>query len=121
MKPNTPRLAVWTDAYYASFNIQQVGKPAAPMVVAYDRSHMLLGQTALGPVSRQPAARTNFLPADFDGTSAAFGRTGFLRGSGRIHLPESLAIPCGLRQPKQLNLYPHRDIAVLGVQCRVLA
>ena len=77
MKPNTPRLAVWTDAYYASFNIQQVGKPAAPMVVAYDRSHMLLGQTALGPVSRQPAARTNFLPADFDGTRQPSGEPDF--------------------------------------------
>src|ERR1019366_2633022 len=67
IKPNTPRLAVWPDAYYASFNIQQSGKPAAPMVVAYDRSNMLLGQPARGPVSFQPAARTNLLPSDFDG------------------------------------------------------
>jgi len=71
LNPSTPRLAVWSDAYYASFNIQPAGKPAAPMVVAYDRSHMIVGQTALKPVSRQPKApvRTNFLPADFDGAT----------------------------------------------------
>jgi hypothetical protein len=68
MTPNTPRLAVWPDAYYASFNIQQLAKSAAPMVVAYDRTNMLGGQPARGPVSFQPAARTNLLPSDFDGT-----------------------------------------------------
>jgi hypothetical protein len=70
MTPSTPRLAVWTDAYYASFNIKQAGKAAAPMVVAYDRTNMLAGQPARGPVSFQPKARTNLLPSDFDGTQA---------------------------------------------------
>ena len=68
LTPNTPRLAVWTDAYYASFNIQQTGKAAAPMAVAYDRTNMLAGQPARGPVVFQPAARINLLPSDFDGS-----------------------------------------------------
>lgn len=67
LTPNTPRLAVWPDAYYASFNVQQAVKTAAPMVVAYDRTNMLAGQAARGPVSFEPAARTNLLPSDFDG------------------------------------------------------
>ena len=67
MTPNTPRLAVWPDAYYASFNVQQPGKAAAPMAAAYDRINMLAGQPARGPVSFLPAARTNLLPSDFDG------------------------------------------------------
>jgi len=69
LKPNTPRLAVSTDAYYASFNLPRSGKAPAPMVVAYDRAHMLLGQKAQTPVSFRPSARTNFLPSDFDGTA----------------------------------------------------
>jgi hypothetical protein len=67
LKPNTPRLAVWTDAYYASFNFPRSGKAPAPLVVAYDRAHMLLGQKAMAPVSFRPSARINFLPSDFDG------------------------------------------------------
>ena len=81
--PNTPRLAVWPDAYYASFNVQQPGKAAAPMVVAYDRSNMLAGQPARGPVSFLPAARTNLLPSDFDGAqSPAPGEPNFYMGVG---------------------------------------
>jgi hypothetical protein len=81
--PSTPRLAVWPDAYYASFNIQQTGKPAAPMVAAYDRTNMLLGQPARGPVSFQPAARTNLLPSDFDGAvPPATGEPNFYMGVG---------------------------------------
>ena len=67
LTPNTARLAVWPDAYYASFNVQQAGRAAAPRVVAYDRTNMLAGEPARGPVSFQPAARTNLLPSDFDG------------------------------------------------------
>lgn len=66
--PTAPRLAVWPDAYYASFNARPTGKPLTPMVVAYDRTKMLTGQSVRAPVTFVPPARTNFLPSDFDGS-----------------------------------------------------
>ena len=71
LNPSIPRLAVWSDAYYASFNIQPSGEAAAPMVVAYDRADMLVNGTVLTPVGRRPKkpARTYFLPADYDGAT----------------------------------------------------
>jgi hypothetical protein len=66
--PSSPRLAVWPDAYYASFNVQPSGKRAAPLVVAYDRTNMLAGLNARGPIRFHPSALTNLLPADFDGS-----------------------------------------------------
>jgi hypothetical protein len=65
--PNTPRLAVWTDAYYASFNAVS-GTRKIPLVVAYDRTNMLAGTPARSPIFFQPAAQTDLLPSDFDGT-----------------------------------------------------
>lgn len=83
MTPDTPRLAVWPDAFYASFNVRQTGKAAAPFVVAYDRTNMLAGRPARGPVSFQPAARTNLLPSDFDGaTPPSLGTPEFYMGVG---------------------------------------
>jgi len=67
--PSRPRLGVWPDAYYASFNIQPSGEAAAPLAVAYDRLDMIKGHAALAPVVRHPKAQINFLPADFDGST----------------------------------------------------
>jgi hypothetical protein len=65
--PGAPRLAVWPDAYYASFNLQS-GNKSVPYVVAYDRTNMLAGLPARKPISFLPAVRRNILPGDFDGT-----------------------------------------------------
>jgi len=67
--PNTPRLAVWPDAYYASFNAVS-GTRTVPLVVAYDRTGMLAGSEPRDPISFQPAAQADLLPADFDGSVA---------------------------------------------------
>jgi len=83
LTPNTPRLAVWPDAYYASFNVTQPGRSAAPLVAAYDRANMLLGQAARGPITFQPSARINLLPSDFDGaTPPANGEPNFYMNVG---------------------------------------
>src|SRR5215471_8234763 len=70
--PDYGKLAVWPDAYYASFNIYQDGPAGTflgPMAVAYDRVNMLNGSTARAPVAFQ-LSPPNFslLPSDFDGT-----------------------------------------------------
>jgi hypothetical protein len=87
--PSTPRLAVWPDAYYASFNLQS-GSKTVPFVVAYDRTNMLAGLPARTPISFQPAARAYLLPADFDGTQPpVLGEPAFyavLGGPNVIHL-----------------------------------
>jgi hypothetical protein len=87
--PSTPRLAVWPDAYYASFNLQS-GSKSVPFVVAYDRTNMLAGLTARTPISFLPAARTYMLPGDFDGTQPpALGEPAFyavLGGPNLINL-----------------------------------
>ena len=67
LTPNTPRLAVSPEAYYASFNVQQAVKTAAPMVMASDRTNMLAGQAARGPVELRARRATDLLPSDFDG------------------------------------------------------
>ncbi|HWT81502.1 MAG TPA: hypothetical protein VN648_22130, partial [Candidatus Methylomirabilis sp.] len=70
--PDYGKLAVWPDAYYASFNIYQggpAGKFLGPMVVAYDRTMMLTGRMARGPIAFQlTSADFSLLPSDFDGT-----------------------------------------------------
>jgi hypothetical protein len=88
--PNTPRLAVWPDGYYASFNLVS-GTQSRPYVVAFDRTNMLAGLPARPPVSFLPSARTNMLSADFDGTQPP--------ASGE---PEFYAVRGG---PNVINIY----------------
>lgn len=69
--PGSPKLAVWPDAYYVSFNIMRGGLPAGAMAAAYDRTNMLAGNPARPAVAFQlTPADTNLLPSDFDGTVA---------------------------------------------------
>lgn len=70
--PDYGKMAVWPDAYYASFNVYQGSATGAylyPMVVAYDRTSMLAGSAARPPITFQ-ASPIDFslLPSDFDGT-----------------------------------------------------
>ena len=70
--PGYGKLAVWPDAYYASFNIYQngpTGQFVGPMVVAFDRANMLTGSKARPPIAFQlTPADFSLLPSDFDGT-----------------------------------------------------
>jgi hypothetical protein len=70
--PDYGKLAVWPDAYYASFNIYQnspTGRFLGPIVVAYDRANMLTGSQARPAIAFQlTPADFSLLPSDFDGT-----------------------------------------------------
>jgi hypothetical protein len=72
--PDYPKLAVWPDAYYASFNIYQGsagGTFLYPLAVAYDRTNMLAGSAARNPIAfTGTASDFNPLPSDVDGTVA---------------------------------------------------
>jgi hypothetical protein len=63
-----PKISVWPDAYYASYNLFSGGSQLGAMACAYDRTAMLAGSVAtslchLGPFD------FSFLPADLDGTT----------------------------------------------------
>ena len=63
-------MAVWPDGYYETFNMFQNGQTyVGPDVCAYDRSKMLLGQSATQVCFQQTAAVDPMLAADMDGTT----------------------------------------------------
>ena len=70
-----PKIGSWPDAYYLSFNVFNSGGTAylGPQPVAFDRSKMLAGQTAMfitpGVVGNPSGSNEDYLmPSDFDGT-----------------------------------------------------
>ncbi|MDQ4041898.1 MAG: hypothetical protein M3141_09140, partial [Actinomycetota bacterium] len=87
--PDYPKLGVWPDAYYTTFNMFQ-GGIAGVLVCAYERASMLAG----GPASQQcvgPGASWggSLLPADLDGsTPPPAGSPNYLLnlGSSRLNL-----------------------------------
>ena len=67
-----PKLGVWPDGYYASFNMFTGGQTyAGPEPVAFERSAMLTGATARFQTrSALGSSASPLLPSDFDGTIA---------------------------------------------------
>ena len=70
--PDYPKLAVWPDAYYASFNIFLNGAIfIGPDACAFDRTNMLTGAAARPMQCFQQSSSLNpLLPSDLDGTTA---------------------------------------------------
>jgi hypothetical protein len=68
--PDYPKLSVWPDAYYITFNMFAGNSFAGSEACAYDRAKMLAGQPAtqicFGPTSSVASA----LPSDLDGSTA---------------------------------------------------
>ena len=67
--PDYPKLGVWPDAYYATFNIFSP-KFAGAMACAYDRAKMLAGDAATAVCFQQPSNVSSLLPSDLDSTLA---------------------------------------------------
>jgi hypothetical protein len=63
--PDYPKLGVWPDAYYATFNIF-APKFAGAMACAYDRAKMLAGDAATAVCFQQPSNVSSLLPSDLD-------------------------------------------------------
>jgi hypothetical protein len=64
--PDYPKLAVWPDAYYITFNMFN-GVFVGPTVCAYDRSNMLQGNSASQVCFSLGNTYASLLPADFEG------------------------------------------------------
>jgi hypothetical protein len=72
-----PKLGVWPDAYYISFNMF-TNVFVGPAACAMDRNAMLAGAAATIQCFQQTSAFTTLLPADMDGTiQPAAGEPGF--------------------------------------------
>jgi len=69
--PDYPKLGVWPDAYYISFNIFNNGTTfAGAKVCAYDRAAMLAGAAASQECFQLSNSFGGLLPSDLDGTNA---------------------------------------------------
>jgi hypothetical protein len=66
-----PKLGVWPDAYYASFNMftSETGPLLGARACAFDRSKMLIGASATAQCFQLGTAYSGLLPSDLDGSS----------------------------------------------------
>ncbi len=63
-----PKFGVWPDAYYGSYNIFQNGATfVGAEACAYNRSAMLVGNTALAVCFQRSTSDASLLPSDLDG------------------------------------------------------
>ena len=63
--PDYPKVDVWPDGYYASFNIFSPSFAGA-LACAYDRSNMLAGNPATAICFQEPKSVGSLLPSDLD-------------------------------------------------------
>jgi hypothetical protein len=69
--PDYPKLGVWPDAYYITFNMFVNGSAfAGPEMCAYDRAKMLAGQAATQKCFTLGTNDGGLLPSDLDGPTA---------------------------------------------------
>ena len=75
--PDYPKLGIWPDAYYMSFNIFNNGQTfAGAQACAFDRASMLTGAAANAVCFQQSNSVASLLPSDLDGASSALGGPG---------------------------------------------
>ena len=68
--PDYPKLGVWTDAYYITYNIFANGATfSGPKVCAFDRGSMLTGAAATQQCFQLGTSVHSLLPSDLDGTT----------------------------------------------------
>ncbi|MGO4701189.1 hypothetical protein [Dyella sp. 2RAB6] len=87
--PDYPKLGVWPDAYYISFNMFSGNSFSGAKVCAYDRSKMLGGQAATQQCFQLSSSYGSLLPADLDGATAPpAGAPDYLLnfGTGKLNL-----------------------------------
>jgi hypothetical protein len=68
--PDYPKLGVWSDGYYASFNIFSGNSFSGARACAFDRSKMLSGAAATMVCFQNSSSIASLLPSDLDGATA---------------------------------------------------
>ena len=87
--PDYPKLAVWPDAYYITFNLFGSSGFAGGMACAYDRAKMLVSQPATQQCYNLGTSYGGLLPSDVDGrTPPPAGSPDFILnyGTNRLNL-----------------------------------
>jgi len=79
--PDYPKMGVWPDGYYATFNMFKGGRFQGARVCVYDRAQMLLGNPAGQWCAAPNASYGSLLPSDLDGKSADLGNTSCVGGA----------------------------------------
>jgi hypothetical protein len=65
--PDYPKMGVWPDGYYITFNMFSGNSFSGPKVCAYDRAKMLAGQAATQQCVQLSSSYGSVLPSDLDG------------------------------------------------------
>jgi hypothetical protein len=68
--PDYPKMGVWSDAYYETFNMFNGNTFAGAKLCAYDRNAMLSGAAATQQCFQLSTSYGGVLPADLDGSTA---------------------------------------------------
>jgi hypothetical protein len=68
--PDYPKLGVWPDGYYISFNMFSGNSFVGARVCAFDRNAMLVGATATQQCFQLSSSYASLLPSDLDGSTA---------------------------------------------------
>jgi hypothetical protein len=68
--PDYPKLGVWPDGYYASFNMFSGNSFVGARACAFDRSAMLAGSAATQVCFQKSSSVPSLLPSDLDGATA---------------------------------------------------
>ncbi|GAC1625397.1 MAG: hypothetical protein NVS9B13_20750 [Candidatus Acidiferrum sp.] len=68
--PDYPKLTVWSDGYYASFNMFSGNSFAGSRACAFNRSAMLAGTAATQICFQESTSVASLLPSDLDGATA---------------------------------------------------
>jgi hypothetical protein len=68
--PDYPKLGVWADAYYASFNIFSGNTFSGARACAFNRAAMLAGASATQICFQESSNVASLLPSDLDGSTA---------------------------------------------------
>ena len=71
-----PKMSVWPNAYYLTYNMIQRGSAAGSLVCALERARMLSGQPARQVCARTGNAYWSLLPADLEGARLPPGPDG---------------------------------------------
>ena len=70
-----PKIGVWPDAYYVTFNMFSGNSFVGARTCAFNRSAMLAGTAAMQICFQLSSSFASLLPADLDGASGATGTT----------------------------------------------
>ncbi|HEX7794498.1 MAG TPA: hypothetical protein VF456_09120, partial [Vicinamibacterales bacterium] len=68
--PDYPKITVWKNAYFASYNMFSSNSFLGPRICAYDRAAMLAGTSAVEECFNPSGPYGSLLPSDLDGGSA---------------------------------------------------